>query len=66
MTLRLEERHDQMLTRLAERWGVSKTEAVVRALEAADSGTDLDADVTDAYARTVARYRDALDRLGSV
>jgi hypothetical protein len=66
MTLRLDERHDEMLARLAERWGVSKNEAVLRAVEAADSGTDLDLDVASAYGRAVFQYRDALDRLGSV
>lgn len=66
MTVRLDERHDAMLTRLAEAWGVSKNEAIARAVEAADAGTDFDSDVVAAYARTASRYREALDRLGSV
>ncbi len=66
MTLRTDESQDAAIERLAERWQVSKTEAILRAVLEADSRRRLEDDAMDAYARVSERYRDALDRLGSV
>jgi hypothetical protein len=66
MTLRTTPEVDSALERLAARWGVSKTEAIMRAIREADDSRSLEADAMDAYARVTAQYRDALDRLGSV
>lgn len=66
MTIRLDERHDEMLTRLAEHWGVSKNEAVLRAVEAADRAGARDAEIAAISAEMAERWGPALDRLGSV
>jgi hypothetical protein len=66
MTLRTTKSHDEAIARLAEREGVSKNEAVLRAVERADEAANIDDDVMAAYARASVEYRDALDRLGSV
>ena len=66
MTLRTERRHDEAIARLAAREGISKNEAVLRAIERADSAASVDDDVMAAYARASVEYREALDRLGSV
>ena len=66
MTLRTEKVHDEAIARLAEREGISKNEAVLRAVQRADAATSIDEDVMAAYARASVEYRDALDRLGSV
>lgn len=66
MTLRTEKRHEEAIARLAARGGISKNEAVLRAVELADSAVSVDEDVMESYGRAAAKYRDALDRLGSV
>jgi len=66
MTLRTTQEHDEAIARLAARDGISKNEAVLRAVERADATTSIDEDVMKAYAKASATYRDALDRLGSV
>ena len=66
MTLRTTPELDSAIERLAVRWGVSKTEAILRAVREADEQRALEDDAMDAYARVSGEYRDALDRLGSV
>ncbi len=66
MTLRTTQQHDDAIARLAEREGISKNEAVLRAVERADQALSIDEDVMAAYARASVEYREALDRLGSV
>jgi hypothetical protein len=66
MTIRLDAREDAMLARLAERWGVSKNEAVVRAVAAADRESARDQDIAQVSAEMMKRWGPALDRLGSV
>jgi hypothetical protein len=65
MTLRTKAQHDEAIARLAERYGVSKHEAVLRAVELADNEAVLEDDAMAAYERVSGKYRDALDRLGS-
>ncbi len=66
MTVRMTAEQDAMLTKLAAEWGVSKNEAIVRAVEAASREDSTDAAFMDAYEHVSGKYRDALDRLGSV
>lgn len=66
MTLRTTTDSDSAIERLAVRWGVSKHEAVLRAVREADETRRLEDDAMAAYERVSAKYRDALDRLGSV
>ncbi len=66
MTLRPTEQQDAAIERLAARWHVSKAEAILRAVQEADAERRLEDDAMSAYARVSERYRDALDRLGSV
>jgi len=66
MTIRLDERHDEMLTRLAANWGVSKNEAVLRAVEAADRAGSRNEEVAALSAEMIKRWGPTLDRLGSV
>lgn len=66
MTLRTTEAQDAAIDRLAERWRVSKTEAILRAVLEADSERRLEDDAMAAYSEVAREYRDALDRLGSV
>lgn len=66
MTLRTDAALDEALARLADRWGVTKSDAVRRAVAEADAGRTLESDALAAYERVSERYRDALDRLGSV
>lgn len=66
MTVRLDERHDAMLTRLAEAWGVSKNEAIARAVETADRTRERDAEIAAISREMADRWRPVLDRLGSV
>lgn len=46
--------------------GVSKNEAILRAILRDRDRLNLDADVLEAYASVSTEYRGALDRLGSV
>lgn len=64
MTVRMTPEQDAMLTELAKRWGVSKNEAIVRAVAEAVQDDATDAAFLDAYEHVSSRYRDALDRLG--
>ena len=64
MTVRMTPEQDAMLTELAKRWGVSKNEAVVRAVVEAVQEDSTDGAFLDAYEHVSSRYRDALDRLG--
>lgn len=66
MTVRLDEKHDSMLNSLAQKWGVSKNEAMLRAVREAADDLTLQSDAMMAYERVSMEYRDALDRLGSV
>ncbi|WP_084038101.1 hypothetical protein [Demequina sp. NBRC 110053] len=66
MTVRMTEEQDAQLTALAQRWGVSKNEAIVRAVDEAVRGESTDADYMDDYEHVSAKYRDALDKLGNV
>jgi len=66
MTIRLDERHDEMLTKLAAQWGVSKNEAVQRAVAAAAGTSQRDQDVALLSAEMLERWGPTLDRLGSV
>ncbi|WP_062378504.1 CopG family transcriptional regulator [Demequina pelophila] len=64
MTLRLTEAQDQTLTALAESQGVSKQEAVTRAIEET-AARHLHGDrVNASSAKMRARYAGLLDRLG--
>lgn len=66
MTVRMTAEQDAMVTALAKRWGVSKNEAILRAVEASASEDTTDAAFLEAYEHVSDKYRDALDRLGSV
>lgn len=66
MTVRMTAEQDAKLVALAERWGVSKNEAIVRAVEAAADEDSTDDAFLTAYEHVSTKYRDALDRLGSV
>lgn len=66
MTLRTTGEQDAQVAELAKRWGVSKNEAVVRAVELAMRADALDTEFLAAYEHVSTKYREALDRLGSV
>lgn len=66
MTVRMTAEQDAMLTALAQGWGVSKNEALVRAVERVAREDVTDAAFDEAYEHVSTKYRDALDRLGSV
>jgi predicted transcriptional regulator len=66
MTLRTDSAVEAALARLAERQGVSKHEAAMRAILRDDAEHQLEDDTMAAYGRVSAEYREALDRLGSV
>lgn len=66
MTVRMDQEHDAILTSLANKWGVSKNEAILRAVREASEDLTLRNDAMSAYERVSTKYRDALDRLGSV
>lgn len=66
MTLRTTAEVEEALARLAAQQGISKHEAALRAILRDDSQTRLEADALSAYERVSVKYRDALDRLGSV
>ncbi len=66
MTLRTTSAVEAALARLAQRQGVSKHEAAVRAILRDDAETRLEDDALSAYERVASEYRGALDRLGSV
>lgn len=64
MTLRLTEEDEQILAELAQREGVSRQEATVRAIREAAARRGHEEHVAAASARGRARYADLLDRLG--
>jgi hypothetical protein len=64
MTVRLTEKEDAQLTQLAAIWGVSKQQAVTKAIEQTLGGLDHDQRVAAAIERTLDRYGDLLRRLG--
>lgn len=66
MTLRTTSEVDAALERLATQQGISKHEAALRAILRDDAQTRLVDDAMSAYERVSVKYRDALDRLGSV
>ncbi len=66
MTLRTTAEVDAALERLAAQQGISKHEAALRAILRDDAQTRLEDDAMNAYERVSVKYRDALDRLGSV
>lgn len=66
MTIRMTPSQDEQLARLAERWGVSKNEAVVRAVEEAERASGHRGEVADVSREMIDRGGPVLDRLGSV
>lgn len=66
MTVRMTDEQNAMVAALAKRWGVSKNEAILRAVEESVSSDRTDAAFTEAYEHVSTKYREALDRLGSV
>lgn len=66
MTLRTDSAVEAALERLAAQQGISKHEAALRAILRDDAQTRLEDDAMNAYERVSVKYRDALDRLGSV
>ena len=66
MTLRTTADVEEALERLAAQQGISKHEAALRAILRDDAQTRLEDDAMSAYERVSVKYRDALDRLGSV
>ena len=66
MTVRMTAEQDAMLTELAKRWGVSKNEAVVRAVDEAARDDSRARDVSDISREMKERWGPVLDRLGSV
>jgi hypothetical protein len=66
MTLRTDSAVEAALERLAAEQGISKHEAAMRAILRDDAERRLDADALASYERMSAKYRDALERLGTV
>lgn len=64
MSLRLTDEQDQVLTALAEAEGVSKREAVVRAILERSAALDKDTEVRRLTRKAEAKYGPLLDRLG--
>lgn len=66
MTVRMTPEQDAMLTELAKRWGVSKNEAIVRAVDVAARDDSRAREVSDISREMKKRWGPVLDRLGSV
>lgn len=66
MTLRTDSAVEAALERLAAEQGISKHEAAMRAILRDDAERRLDTDAAVSYERMSAKYRDALERLGTV
>jgi hypothetical protein len=66
MTLRTDSAVEAALARLAAEQGISKHEAALRAILRDDAERRLDADALASYQRMSVKYREALDRLGTV
>jgi hypothetical protein len=64
MTLRLTQAQDEVLTRLAAADGVSKQEAVLRAIAEAYARRSREDNVAELSARARTRYGVLIDRLG--
>lgn len=63
MTLRLTDEQDRLLTKLAEAEGISKQEAVVRAITDRASRLSKDAEVRRLARQAIQDYKPLLDRL---
>ncbi|EFV14862.1 hypothetical protein [Segniliparus rugosus] len=63
MTLRLTEEQDRMLTDLAAREGLSKQEAVIRAIADRASRLSRDSEIRSVTRKAILRYGPLLDRL---
>jgi predicted transcriptional regulator len=66
MTLRTDSAVEAALERLATEQGISKHEAAKRAILRDDAERRLDTAALASYDRMSAKYRDALERLGTV
>jgi hypothetical protein len=66
MTLRPDSAVEAALARLAAEQGISKHEAVLRAILRDDAERGLDADAAASFERMRVKYRDAIERLGTV
>jgi len=66
MTLRLTDDDDEALERQAQREGVSKQALATKAIREYVSARDLASEVDEALDVLTPRYRNLLDRLGSV
>jgi len=66
MTLRTDSAVEAALARLAAEQGISKHEAAMRAILRDDAERRLDADAAESFERMSVKYKDALDRLGTV
>lgn len=64
MTLRLTEDDEKVLARLAEIDGISRQEAIVRAIHEVAARRGHEGLVREASARARARYTDVIERLG--
>jgi hypothetical protein len=63
MTLRLSEEDDHLLTALANAEGISKQEAVIRAVTEKAARLEKDHEVRQSAREAIARYGSLLDRL---
>lgn len=66
MTVRMTAEQDAMVTALAKRWGVSKNEAILRAVEESATEHDRSREVSELSREMIDRWGPVLDRLGSV
>ena len=64
MTVRFTAEQDAQLTQLSEIWGVSKQQALVKAIEKMLADLDYDKRVADSTQWAMTRYADLLRRLG--
>ena len=64
MTVRFTEEQDAQLTQLAEYWGVSKQQALVRAVEDMIVSIDYENKKREGLAFVMSEYADVIKRLG--
>ena len=64
MMLRWTDEDERVLTNLTEADGISRQDAVIRAIREVAARRDHERRVSGSFARARARYADALDRLG--
>lgn len=64
MTVRFTEEQDAQLTQLAECWGVSKQQALVRAVEDMIASIDYENKKREGLAFVMSEYADVIKRLG--